>query len=94
MLAQVAQRGGRCPIPGNTEGQVGQGSEQPDPGEDVPARCRGLDQMAMEGLFQPKPFCDSTCRDGRVRLMAGSGSNGPGGLDFQQKGIKSSWDFI
>jgi len=37
-LAQVAQRGGRCPIPG----QVGRGSEQPDLVEDVPAHCRGL----------------------------------------------------
>jgi len=29
-LAQVAQRGGRCPVPGNVQGQVGRGSEQPD----------------------------------------------------------------
>jgi len=29
-LSQVAQRGGRCPIPGNIQGQVGWGSEQPD----------------------------------------------------------------
>ena len=28
-LDQVAQRGGRCPIPGNVQGQVGRGSEQP-----------------------------------------------------------------
>jgi len=28
-LEQVAQRGGRCPVPGNTQGQVGRGSEQP-----------------------------------------------------------------
>jgi len=27
-LAQVAQRGGRYPIPGNIQGQVGRGSEQ------------------------------------------------------------------
>ena len=40
--AQVAQRGDRCPIPGNIQGQVGLGSEQPDPVEDVPARCRGV----------------------------------------------------
>jgi len=40
-LAQVAQRGGRCPIPGNIQGQAGQGSEQPDPVEDVPAHCGG-----------------------------------------------------
>jgi len=46
-LAQVAQRGGRCPIPGNIPGQVGRGSEQPDPGEDVPAHCRGV---GLDGL--------------------------------------------
>ena len=40
-LEQVTQRGGRCPIPGNIQGQVGQGSEQPDLVEDVPAHCRG-----------------------------------------------------
>ena len=39
---RVAQRDGRCPIPGNIQGHVGQGSEQPDPGEDVPAHCRGV----------------------------------------------------
>jgi len=27
MLEQVAQRGGRCPFPGNIQGQVGWGSE-------------------------------------------------------------------
>ncbi|KAK4822678.1 hypothetical protein QYF61_019547 [Mycteria americana] len=35
-------RGGRCPIPGNIQGQVGRGSEQPDLVEDVPAHCRGV----------------------------------------------------
>jgi len=42
-LARAAQRGGRCPIPGNIQGQVGRGSEQPDLVEVVPAHCRGLD---------------------------------------------------
>jgi len=37
---QVAQRGGQCPIPGNIQDQVGRGSEEPDPVEDVPAYCR------------------------------------------------------
>ena len=41
-LARVARRGGRCPIRGNTPGQVGRGSEKPDPGEDVPAHGRGV----------------------------------------------------
>lgn len=29
-LAQAARRGDGCPIPGNTESQVGWSSEQPD----------------------------------------------------------------
>ncbi|KAK4816211.1 LOW QUALITY PROTEIN: hypothetical protein QYF61_013449 [Mycteria americana] len=41
-LEQVAQRGGRCPMPGNIQGQVGQGSEQPDLVEDIPAHCKGV----------------------------------------------------
>jgi len=41
-LARLAQRGGRCPIPGNIQGQVGWGSEQPDVVEDVPAHCSGV----------------------------------------------------
>jgi len=41
-LAQVARRSGRCPIPGNIQGQVGGGSEQPDLAEGVPAHCRGV----------------------------------------------------
>jgi len=42
-LDQVAHRGGRCPIPGNIQGQAGHCFEQPDLVEDVPAHCRGLD---------------------------------------------------
>jgi len=41
-LAQVAQRGGGGPIPGNIQGHVGQGSEQPILAEDVPSHCRGV----------------------------------------------------
>ena len=41
-LAQFAQRGGQCPIPGNIQGQIGLGSEQPDPAEDVPAHFRAV----------------------------------------------------
>ena len=40
-LEEVSQRGARWPIPGNVQGQVGRGSEQPDLVEDVPAYCRG-----------------------------------------------------
>jgi len=39
-LDQVAQRGGRCPIPGNIQGQVGRGSEQLDLVEEVADQCR------------------------------------------------------
>ena len=41
-LEQVVQRGGGCPIPGNFQGHIGQGSEQSGLVEDVPAHCRGL----------------------------------------------------
>ena len=33
----------RCSIPGNIPGQVGRGSEQPCPVEDVPAYGRGVE---------------------------------------------------
>jgi len=39
-LERVAQRGGRCTIPGNIQGKVGWGSENPDLVEDVPAHGR------------------------------------------------------
>ncbi|RMC19053.1 hypothetical protein DUI87_03657 [Hirundo rustica rustica] len=43
-LEEVAQRDGRCPIAGNTQGPVGRGSEQPDL---VPVHdsCVGLDNL-------------------------------------------------
>jgi len=41
-LGKTDQRGGRCPIPGNIQGQVGWGSEQPDLVEDMPVLCRGV----------------------------------------------------
>jgi len=46
-LERVAQRGGRCPIPGNIQGQAEWGSDQPGLVEDVPAHCRevGLDDL-------------------------------------------------
>jgi len=51
-LAQVAQRGGRYPIPGNIQGQVGRGSEQSGLVEDVPPHCRGL---GLDGLERSLP---------------------------------------
>ena len=46
-LDQLAQRGGGSPILGDTEGQVGPDSEQPDLAVDVPFHCRrvGLDDL-------------------------------------------------
>jgi len=46
-LEQVAQRGGRCPIPGKVQGQVGHGSEQPGLVVDVPTCCRGLELVTF-----------------------------------------------
>jgi len=41
-LERVPQRGGRCHIPGNIQGQVGRGSEQPGLVEDGSSHCRGV----------------------------------------------------
>ena len=38
----VTQRGGRCSIPGDTQGQAGQGSEHPDGAVGVPVHCKGV----------------------------------------------------
>ena len=46
-LEQVAQRGGRCPIRGNIQSQIWQGSEQPDLVEDAPAHCK---EVGLDGL--------------------------------------------
>jgi len=43
-LEQVAQRSGRCPIPGNIQAQAGRGSEQPDLVGGVPVYCRSAGQ--------------------------------------------------
>jgi len=41
-LAQVAQRGCGCPLPGRVQGQVGWGLEQPGLVEGVSAHDRGV----------------------------------------------------
>jgi len=41
-LEWVAQRGGRCPIPGSIQGQVGRCSEKPDLVEDLAAYGSGV----------------------------------------------------
>ena len=41
-LAQVAQRGDRCPLAGSVQGQVGWGFEQPGLVEGVPTHGRGV----------------------------------------------------
>ena len=42
MLAQVSQRGDKCPILGGIQGQAGQRSEQPDLAVGGPIHCRGV----------------------------------------------------
>jgi len=58
-LEQLAQRGGRRPIPGYLQGQVGQGSEQPGLVKDVPAQCREV-WRTFNCPFQCKPLHCST----------------------------------
>ena len=36
-------RGGRNPVPGDIQGQAGQGSEQSDGAARVPVHCRGVE---------------------------------------------------
>lgn len=43
MLAQAAQRGCRCPIPGEMPGEVGWDPRQPDLLAGHPAHSRGLE---------------------------------------------------
>lgn len=45
--SRFAQRGGRCPVPENIQGQVGQGFQQPDVVDHVSAHGReaGLDDL-------------------------------------------------
>jgi len=40
------------PIPGNIQGQVGRGSEQPGRVEEVPAHCR---EAGQDGLYRRFP---------------------------------------
>ena len=61
-LAQVAQGGWGCPLPGSIQGQVGWGFDQLDLGGGVPAYSRGLELHDLKGPFQPKPFYDSMIR--------------------------------
>jgi len=42
VVEQIAQGGGRCPVPGNIQGQVRRGSVQSDLVVEVPAYCRGI----------------------------------------------------
>ena len=41
VMRQVSQRSGGCPVPGSVQGQVGQGFDQLDLVEGVPAHGRG-----------------------------------------------------
>ena len=62
-LAQAAQRGCGCPMPGGVQGQVGWGPRQPDLVPDVvvgtPAQSRGVGTERSLRSFPTQPFCDS-----------------------------------
>ena len=51
-LAQVAHKGDECPIPGDTQGQAGWGSEQPDVAVGVCSLEGQLDQVAFMQPFK------------------------------------------
>ena len=46
-LAHVAQKGGECPVFGDTQGLAGPGFEQPDLTIGVPVHCR---EVGLDGL--------------------------------------------
>jgi len=48
-LAQVAWRGGECPVPTDIHGQAEQGSEEPDEAVGVPVSCR---EVELDGLWK------------------------------------------
>ena len=50
-LAQAAQRGDGCSILGDTQGQAGWGSEQPDIAVGVPVHCRAVGQCGLKSSF-------------------------------------------
>ena len=59
-MSRVTQRGGGCPIPGDIQGQVGWGSEQPALAVGVAVHCRGVGlEGTFRGTFQLKWFYDS-----------------------------------
>ena len=58
-LAQVAQWGCGCPLPGSIQGQAGWGFEQPGIEGGVPACSRVLELYELKGPFQPNPFYDT-----------------------------------
>ena len=55
-LEQVALRGGGCPVPGDVQGQAGQGSEQPDLAVGVPVHSMRVGPDGLKGPFQLKQF--------------------------------------
>jgi len=44
-----SQKGGRCPIPGDSQGQAGQGCEHTDLAVGVSGHCR---QVGLDGLLR------------------------------------------
>jgi len=61
-LEQIAQRSSGGPIPGNTQGHVGWGSEQPGLVEDVPAHSRGVGLQDLQRFLPTQSilrFCQA-----------------------------------
>lgn len=56
-LERVPQRGGRCPMPGNFQCQVGQCSEKPSIFKDVATHCRGVCVEKLPLNAPPNPNC-------------------------------------
>ena len=65
-LGEVAQRGGRCPIPGDIRGEVGRSSEQPDLAEDVLAHGG---EVGLGGFSRSLPTQTIRCSYGSTILL-------------------------
>lgn len=67
MLEQIAQRGGRCHIPGNIQGWVGQDSKKPGVVEDGPAYCKGGGLAELQRFLSAKTGFSLNSDEQKVR---------------------------
>ena len=70
-MAQAAQRGCGCPIPGYAQGQAGWGPGQLSWGAST-AHSKGMELNDLCGTFQLKPFYDSITGRQSVSSVHGS----------------------